>query len=145
MSLDDNKALARRAIEELWSKANVDVLDEIYSPDYVDHRHHHPEDDEAFKGTKNLMKAVKEFHDAFPNFYDTIEDVIAEGDKVVVRFTSQGVHKGKLMGIEPTNKEMKWTGIIIYRIENGKIAESWVNWDMMGMFQQMGVVSMPSQ
>lgn len=74
---------------------------------------------------------VIQFHQAFPDFHDTIEDQIAEGDKVVTRFTSTGTQKGEIMGIQPTNKKVSWTGIAINRIENGKIVESWVNWDMM--------------
>ena len=87
---------------------------------------------------------VREFRQAFPDFYDIIEDQVAEGDKVVTRFTSVGAHRGPLMGVEPTNKQVRWSGIAIDRVVGGKIVEEWVSWDMMGMLQQLGAVSWPS-
>jgi predicted ester cyclase len=84
-----------------------------------------------------------EFREAFPDFHDSIDIQIAEGDLVATRFTSRGTHRGTFMGAEPTNKELSWTGISIDRIVEGRIVESWANWDMMGMMQQLGVVPEP--
>jgi predicted ester cyclase len=81
-----------------------------------------------------------EFRKAFPDFRDSIDIQIAEGDMVATRATSRGAHRGVFMGLEPTNRELSWTGITIDRIAEGKIVESWTNWDMMGMMQQLGVV-----
>ena len=86
-----------------------------------------------------------EFREAFPDFRDSIDIQIAEGEMVATRFTSRGTHRGTFMGVEPTNKELSWTGISIDRISEGKIVESWANWDTMGMTQQLGVVQAPGQ
>jgi hypothetical protein len=75
--------------------------------------------------------------------HDSIDIQIAEGDMVATRFTSRGTHRGVFMGVEPTNKELSWTGITIDRISEGRIVESWANWDMLGMMQQLGVVAEP--
>lgn len=141
MSLEENKALSRRAIE-LWSSGDAAAVDEIFTSNYVNYQHHHPDSPDVMRGTEAWKKFVIEFHQAFPNFLDTIEDQIAEGNKVVTRFTSEGTQKGEIMGIKPTGKQVSWTGIAIDRIENGKIVETWVNWDLMGMMQQLGVVSL---
>jgi steroid delta-isomerase-like uncharacterized protein len=77
---------------------------------------------------------------AFPDTRMTIEDEIAEGDKVVIRWTIRGTHKGEYMGIAPTGKEVTVTGISVYRIERGKIVEDWSNNDMLGMLQQLGAI-----
>jgi predicted ester cyclase len=92
------------------------------------------------------MKAfAAEFREAFPDFHDSIDIQLGEGDMVATRFTSRETHRGVFMGVEPTNKELSWTGITIDRISEGKIVESWANWDMMGMMQQLGVVHTPEQ
>lgn len=139
MSLESNKAIAKKALE-LWNSNNMKNLEEIYSPNCVFHQHHHPQSSRDIKGTTEWKKFINEFRQAFPDFQDTLEDQIAEGNKVVTRFTSRGTHKGEFMGFDATNKKLVWTGIAIYRIENSKIVESWVNWDMAGMLEQMGVI-----
>ena len=147
MAEDQNKALARRALE-LWSSGklsdDLSAVDEIYAPTYVNHQHHHPDSPDAVRGTEEWKRFMSDFHRAFPDFLDTIDDQIAEGDRVVTRFTSRGTQQGEIMGIPPTGKQASWTGIEIDRIEDGKIVESWVNWDMMGMLQQLGAVSLSS-
>jgi predicted ester cyclase len=80
-----------------------------------------------------------------PDFHDSIDIQIAEGDMVATRFTSRGTHRGTFMGVEPTNKELSWTGITIDRISEGRIVESWANWDMMGMMQQFSIVHAPGE
>jgi hypothetical protein len=90
-----------------------------------------------------MKSFAAEFRRAFPCFHDSIAIQVAEGDLVVTRFTSTGTHRGTFMGVEPTNKKLVWTGITIDRISGGKIVESWANWDMMGMMQQLGVISSP--
>ena len=83
---------------------------------------------------------AKEFREAFPDFRDSIDIQLAEGDMVATRFTSMGTHRSEFMGVEPTNRELTWTGITIDHISEGKIVESWANWDMMGMMQQLGAI-----
>ena len=140
MILEQNKALARRAIEEVWSKGNLEVAPEVYGPSFVSHQHSHPHAREV-RGLSALIEFVREFRRAFPDFHDTIDDQIAEGDKVVTRFTSTGTHRGVLMGLEPTNRQASWMGIVIDRIEEDKIVEEWVSWDLFGMMQQLGGIS----
>ena len=89
---EQNKALARRAIEEVWSKGTLEVAPEVYGPHFVSHQHihHHAQD---VRGLSALIKFVREFREAFPDFHDTIDDQVAEGDRVVTLFTSTGTHR----------------------------------------------------
>ena len=103
MPLEENKALARRAIDEIWSKGNLAVGPDIYSPNFLSHQYSHPDIGDV-RGLSALIEFVREFREAFPDFHDTIDDQVAEGDKVVTRFTSTGTHRGTLMGLQPTNK-----------------------------------------
>lgn len=136
----ENKALARRAIDEVWNKGNLAVAREVYGTDFVSHQHSHPNVRDV-RGVSALVQFVREFRDAFPDFHDTIDDQVAEGDKVVTRFASTGTHKGVLMGLPPTNKRATWMGIAIDRIEDGKIVEEWVSWDLFGMMQQLSAIT----
>ncbi|HSF28997.1 MAG TPA: ester cyclase [Candidatus Tectomicrobia bacterium] len=110
----------------------------------MSHQLSHAGGPQDVRGVEALKIFVREFRQAFPDFYDIIEDQGAEVDEVVTRFTSVGTHRGPLMGVEPTNKQVRWSGIAIDRVVGGKIAEEWVSWDMMGMLQQIGAVSWPS-
>ena len=144
-STEENKRLAREGIR-IWSTGDFDAADEIYAPNYVNHQHHHPGDAEDIHGTEAMKAFATEFREAFPDFHDSIDIQIAEGDMVATRATSRGTHRGVFMGVEPTNKELSWTGITIDRISSeGKIVESWTNWDMIGMMQQLGAVRAPGQ
>jgi steroid delta-isomerase-like uncharacterized protein len=143
MTLEQNKALVRRVLDEVWSQGKLAVVDELYAADFVSHQHSHAEGPQDVRSLDALKAFVREFREAFPDFHDIIEDQVAEGDKVVTRFTSVGTHRGPLMGLEPTNKPVQWLGIAIDRVVGGKIAENWVSWDMMGMLQQLGTVSWP--
>lgn len=138
MSTETNKALIRRSVEEL-NQGNVletaTNWDELFVPDYVSHD---PaggcRSREEYKGF--LFRLLL----AFPGHF-TIEDVIAEADKVVLRYTFRGTHQGPLRDIPPTGKAVTFTGIYIYRIVAGKIVEGWQNADTLGLFQQLGVIS----
>ena len=140
MTPEENKALARRAIDEVWSKGNLEVAADVYGPNFVSHQHSHPHLRDV-RGVPALVEFVREFRQAFPDFHDTIDDQVAEGDKVVTRFTSTGTHRRALMGLQPTNKRANWMGIVIDRIEEGKIAEQWVSWDLFGMMQQLRAIA----
>ena len=133
---EENKALARRSIEDIFNTGNLDVADEVFAADYVDHDIPPglPANLEGFKQLVSMYRA------AFPDLHITIEDVIAEGDKVVLRWVAKGTHQGDLMGIPPTNKQATVTGIDINRVAGGKIAEHWGNFDQMGMMQQLGLI-----
>ncbi len=143
MTLEQNKALVRRVLDEVWSQGTLAVVDALYAADFVSHQHSHPAAPQDLRGREALKAFVREFRAAFPDFSDSIEDQVAEGDLVVTRFTSVGTHRGPLMGLAPTNKQVRWVGISIDRIAGGKLAENWVSWDMLGMLQQLGAVAWP--
>lgn len=136
---DENKAVARRVQEEAFNQGNLAIIDELVSADYVDHDlpPGFPAGREGFKQMVAMYRA------AFPDVQMTIEDVVAEGDKVVIRWAAKGTHKGELMGIPPTNKQVTVTGVDINRLAGGKLAEHWGNFDQMGMMQQLGVIPSP--
>lgn len=137
MSAEDNKALARRGFEETMNQRNLAVLDELHVPDFVFHAA-----SRTIQGREPFKQFISMFLTAFPDLHVTIEDMIGEGDRVVVRFTYGGAHKGDFMGIPPTGKQVTVTGIGIIRVANGKILEEWIISDLM---QQLGVVSVPGQ
>ena len=140
MSTEENKALVRRLIEEAWNEGNLATIDEILSPDYVLHI-----DAPGPPGREGYKQDVTMHRTAFPDLRFTIEDMVAEGDKVVLRATLRGTHKGEYIGIAPTGKQITLTAISIRRIEGGQIAEEWVELDMLGLMQQLGVVPPPGQ
>ncbi|HXF61522.1 MAG TPA: ester cyclase [Caldilineaceae bacterium] len=141
MSTQENKQLARRAFEEVWNQGKLEAIDEIYAPNQVSYGLGM----EVPPGAQGLKQFVSIYRAAYPDTHFTVEDVIAEGDKVAVRWTATGTHRGELMGIAPTGKRVTVTGIAISRIENGKIAESWNNFDALGQLQQLGVIPAPGQ
>ncbi len=134
---EQNKAIARRDLEEVWHNKNLSVVDEIYSSEYV---RHDPADPQEIRGIEGYKQLVTMYLNALPDTRFTIEDQIAEGDKVVTRWTARGTHKGDLMGIAPTGKQITVTGMGIQRIVGGKVVEEWANWDTMGLMQQLGVI-----
>jgi len=140
MSTEENKAIARRWYEEGISGHNVAVLDELFAPDFVNHDSGAPTGDR--EGLKQLLAGGLS---AFPDLQATIADMVAEGDKVVVRSTLHGTHQGALMGIPATGKAVAITGLYLLRFAQGKIAEAWVEQDNLGMMQQLGVIPAPGQ
>lgn len=135
---EQNKALSRRGVEEVWNQGKLAVIDELTAPNATFHDPSVPGG--KFTGPEGLKQFVQIYRTAFPDVHITIDDQIAEGDKVVTRWTGTGTHKGELMGIKPTNKYSTVTGISFERYQNGKLVESFENYDMLGMLQQLGVV-----
>jgi steroid delta-isomerase-like uncharacterized protein len=135
---DQNKALARRSIEEIWNRGNLAVINELVAPNATFHDASVPGG--KFTGPEGMKQFVQIYREAFPDVRLTINDQVAEGDKVVTRWTATGTHKGQLMGIAPTGKHATVTGVDIDRYENGKVVEGWASYDMLGMLQQLGVV-----
>ena len=134
--LEENKAIARRDFEEIWNKGNLDTVDEICAADGVGHIAGSPD----IHSLEDYKQYVTMHRNAFPDIHFTFEDEIAQGDKVVIRWTVTCTHKGDFMGISPTGKQCTGTGITIYRFSGGKIQESWSNSDDLGMLQQLGIV-----
>jgi steroid delta-isomerase-like uncharacterized protein len=124
-------------IEEVFNEGRLELVDEIVAADAIDHDPALPEPVVGPEGSKQLVAGYRA---AFPDVHLTIEDQIAEDDRVVTRWTARGTHTGDLWGISGTGKEATVTGITIDRIEDGKIAESWTNWDTLGLMQQIGVI-----
>jgi steroid delta-isomerase-like uncharacterized protein len=138
MSVEENKAIFRRIVEEGFNKGNLAIVDELVATNHVNHT-------DNVHGPEEYKQFITMYRTAFPDLHMTIEDQIAEGDKVVNRWTSRGTHKGDLMGIPPTGKQTTVTGMYVARIIGGKIVEEWGNLDALGMMQQLGVVPPPGQ
>jgi steroid delta-isomerase-like uncharacterized protein len=136
MSIEDNKALVHRFYDEVFNHKNLAALDELYAPDHIDHTL----PPELSVGPQGTRQAIQFMLTGFPDLRVTIEDMVAEGDKVVTRFTTHGTQQGVLGGIPPTGRQVAISTIEITRIADGKIAEDWGLDDRLGMLQQLGLV-----
>ena len=136
MSAAENSALVRRFIDEIFNQGNLAVAEEILAPDYV---HHDPTTNQFGSGIEGFRQMISLYRQAF-DLHIVLEDQIAAEDKVVDRWTGHGTHQGEFMGLAPTGKRITATGISIHRIEGGKIAETWNNYDALGLFQQLGII-----
>ena len=137
MSAEEIKALAHRWFDE-WNKgkaAFMAVVDELHATDIVTHGG----SDEETRGLKDFKQDCSDVFTAFPDVHCTIRDMVAEGDKVAIRYTWTGTHKGELKGILPTNKKVAMWEIMIDRIAGGKFAEIWTRYDTLGLMQQLGL------
>ena len=142
MSTKDLKAFERRFVEE-YNKGKVAamaVIDEICATNFV---YHGGMGD--LRGLKDYKQSMSVWYDAFPDFHITIDDMLVEGDKVVVRYTMTGTHKGEFMGIPATNKKVTIWVIQIDRVAGGKRVEGWMRLDTLGMMQQLGVIPIPKK
>ena len=133
MSTEENKALSRRVIEEIFNKQNPSLADELIDANFIDHGM-------GFKGMEGFKNYVTTFIIAFPDLHLSIDDMVAEGDEVAMRLTSRGTHEGEFLGIAPTGKQFTASGIVIQRIAGNKLAEGWPVNDVLGMMQQLGVI-----
>jgi len=135
--MEKNGYGSRRIIEEIFGAGNYELAHELVAADAVGHDPARPE---PTAGPDGLIESARGYRDAFPDLKVTANQVIADGDHVAVRWTARGTHKGELFGIAATGKEATVTGITIDRWADGKIAESWTNWDTLGLLQQLGAV-----
>ena len=131
--LNENKPLIKRLFEEEINQKKLETLESMVTPDYISHNDSVSPLSNVQQGTKFLTSVFA----AFPDTQVTIEDIIAEADKVVVRNTWRGTFQGSWMGIAPTGKTVTWTGIVMWRIKNGKIAERWANTNFPEVMQQI--------
>ncbi len=136
----ENEATARRWHDEAVNQHNPDVLDEIASPDIIQHSGTLPDG----VGLDHAKAVLGVLITGFPDVKHTIEDVIVKDDRVVIRWTATGTQTGEFQGIAPTGKQATWTGVNIYRFECGKIAEQWSELDGIGRLQQLGVLATPT-
>ena len=136
MSTEENKAVTRRYFDEVMSKGNYEVLGQLIAGSYV---YHEPGSGEV-RGPEGVKALVSTYRSAFPDMQMTIEELIAEGDMIVARWTATGTHRGELMGIPPTGKHLTVSGTVIIRMADGKFEEEWENFDALGMLRQLGVI-----
>lgn len=130
MSTEENKALVRREQDELWNHTgNLDAAGELFAPELAE----------------AARQEASDFRRGFPDVVSTIEDLVAEGDRVAARWRARATHLEEYVGVPPTGKEVEFTGISVYRIEGGRIAESWTVEDDLGLMRQIGGVSEPGQ
>ena len=135
---EENKALVRRYFEEIWDKGNLDLIDELFTTNFV--RHGPTATEGEVRGLEGFKGPVSMYHTALPDLRVPVEDLISEGDMVVTRWTARGTHQGELMGNAPTGNPASVTGILIDRISGGKIEEEWVDYDTLHLMQQIGGV-----
>lgn len=141
MSPEENKSVVRRFYEEVMNKGNVEVLDEVMVPDFQDHG------ETLFgspRGRDVLRQGIIEARGILSDLHVTLEDVIAEGDRVGVRGHMRCIHKGEFLDAAPTGNELTWAGIALFRLVDGKIAERWFNSDSLSILQQLGLWSPPA-
>jgi len=136
MSSEQNKTIVRRLLEEPWT-GNLRVVDELIYPKYIGYD---PAIPEPLRGPDGFKENVATYRGAYSDARITVDEQIAEGDKVATRWTGRGTHDGDLMGVSPTGKKVTVSGLTFSRIANGKVVEDYTNWDTFGMMQKLGVV-----
>ena len=137
----DAKQIVKRLFEEPW-KGNWDVIDEYVAPGYIGHD---PAEPEPIRGPAGVRANIEKYLTGFPGGGISVDDQIAEGDKVATRWTGRGTHMGEIAGISPTGKEVTVSGLTLSRLENGMVVEEWTTWDTLGMLMQLGAVPAPAQ
>lgn len=141
MSIEESKAIYSRFVEEVINQGNFDVVQELFSPNYLDHNL----PPGAAPGLDSVKQVQSMFRNAFPDVHFTIEDMVGEGDEVATRVTGSGTHKGDFMGIPPTGKRATWSSMGFFRVTDGKIVEHWGIPDLLSLMQQLGAIPAPGQ
>lgn len=142
MSPEENKAVIRQFLEEVFGGGNLELVDELFAPDYV---LHDPAVPGEVRGPEGIRQYVGMYRSAYPDTRFTIEDQLAEDDKVGCGFTLEATHWGEFVGIPPTRRRVTVTGSTILRFENGKCVERWSQTDFLGLMQQVGAIPAPEQ
>jgi len=134
----DLSEASRRLLEEAFNEGNFELIDQLVAPNAVDHDPSTPAQMRALRGPELLKRTVSMYRAAFPDVRISVDDVIAGDDKVVLRWHSEGTHRGELAGLAPTGARASVTGISIDRWKDGKVVESWSEWDNLGLARQLG-------
>ena len=134
---NDNAQFIRRWFEEVWNKGRMDAIEEMCLPNAIGHGQAQHKVDVGLQEFKQFARSLRS---AFPDIRVTIHETLAQGDKVLARWTAVMVHRGAFLGIAPTGRTVEVTGMSLQRIANGKIAEAWDNWDQLGLMVQIGGV-----
>ena len=138
---EELKGVVRRFAEEIWHKGNLDAIDEFIAPNYVRHTSQYRERGREVQGPEGARQSIAAMRAAFPDVHFTEDDILVDGDKVVLRWTFHGTHRGEFLGVAPTGKHVTFTGINIYRIAHGKIVERWASEDAISLYQQLGLLA----
>lgn len=138
---EQNKALARRMVEEFWSRGRLEYAADFFAEGYVRHDPSGPD----VRGLAGLTEFAGMYRRAFPDLRFTIDELVAEGDLLAARWTATGTQRGDLPGIPATGRQSTVSGITISRIRNGRIEEEWVAWDQLGMLRNLGAIPTPAQ
>ena len=136
----ENKALVRRVIEGFLNTGDPALADELFSPDYADNNPSNP----GMGGLENIKRSVSDWHDAFPDTFNGVRDILAEGDRVATLWVTRGTHRGEFMGIPATGNRVQVTSTGIFRIEGGRVVESWDHFDALGLLRQLGASPRPA-
>ena len=142
MSTEANKTIVMQLYEEVFNKGDLDLADTLIAPNAVTHDPQLPPG--VPSGPQGLKAVVTMLRSAFPDDHHTIEDLVADGDKVVVRLTHTGTHQGSFLGLVPTGKHISQTSIHIFRFADGQLVEAWANRDDLGLQQQLGAIPAPA-
>ena len=134
----DLSAASRRLLEETFNEGNLELVDQLVAPDAVSHDPATPPELRGLSGPEMFKRTVSMYRGAFPDVRMIVDDVIAADEKVVLRWHSAGTHRGRLAGLAPTGARGSVTGISINRWKDGKVIESWVEWDNLGLARQIG-------
>ena len=140
MSEEEKKALVSRIAADIWNRGDLEVVDEVMA---ADARYHGPHMPNGLGDRESWRRAIAGYRGAFPDSHVTFDELVVSGDTVVGRWRATGTHTAPLPGLPPTGKPIAIGGITIYRFSDGKIAEAWEQLDLLGMWQQLGVVSLP--
>ncbi len=133
-----NKALVRRWFEEVWNQGREETIDELFAANGIGYGL--GDTDVTTRGPAEFKVFASNLRGALPDIHMKIEDLMAEGDKVTVRITVEGTHKGSQLGVAPTGQRIRIQGIVVVRIANGQIVEGWNSWDQLGLLRQIGAL-----
>lgn len=136
---DGKTHLLKSWFEEVWNKGRESAIDEIGSPEMVAHNLVDP-NGKPIVGPARFKEFWRGFRETFPDLHVEVQEALSDGDKEVVRCVACGTHKGAGFGIAATNKSIKFTGVVIARVKDGRLVEAWDHWDFLGLYQQLGAV-----
>lgn len=139
----DAKTLAYRWFEEVWNQGREETIDELFAPDGIAHGLGEGEAD--VRGPEAFKPFARNLRGSLPDIHIRVEDMLAEGDRVALRVSVDGTHKGEGLGVPPTGRRVRFSGIIIIRVRGGQIVEGWNSWDQLGLLQQIGAIPAPGK
>lgn len=137
---EDNRAILRRIVNEVINRGNLALADTLFAMEYI----YHGPGGLELRGPDGFKQLLNVYRSAFPDVNITIDDTVAEGDKIAWRWTARGTHKGDLTGIAPTGRTVTVSGILVSRFSGRKVVEDWESFDELGMLRQLGVTAIPA-